>query len=60
MSRGWHGNSAGHARAGQLGGRKSAESRRTRSQFGEQLIASPKAQPQPPSPAKPPQSGTTT
>jgi len=40
MARGWHGNSAGHAKAGQLGGRKSAENRRRRSQFGEQLVGS--------------------
>lgn len=40
MARGWHGNSAGHAKAGQLGGRKSAENRRRRSQFGEQLAGS--------------------
>ena len=39
MARGWHGNSEGHARAGRLGGRKSAEVRqRNRSvRFGEQL-----------------------
>ncbi|HEX7259544.1 MAG TPA: hypothetical protein VF272_01275, partial [Candidatus Saccharimonadia bacterium] len=41
MARGWHGDSAGHARAGQLGGRKSAETRKqTRTtNFGEQLQA---------------------
>ncbi len=39
MARGWHGNSEGHARAGRLGGRKSAEVRqRNRAvRFGEQL-----------------------
>lgn len=55
MARGWHGNSAGHAQAGQLGGKKSAENRRTRSQFGEQLTpaAGPKQQKRPQRPDKP-------
>ncbi|HUC20294.1 MAG TPA: hypothetical protein VMR98_02245 [Candidatus Polarisedimenticolaceae bacterium] len=42
MARGWHGDSAGHARAGRMGGRKSAETRkRTHTEhFGEQLQSS--------------------
>ena len=42
MAQGWHGNSEGHARAGRLGGQKSAANRRARAkaqagQFGEQI-----------------------
>lgn len=38
MAQGWHGNSEGHAKAGHLGGKRSAESRRIRkAQFGEKL-----------------------
>jgi hypothetical protein len=53
MARGWHGNSAGHAHAGQLGGKKSAENRRTRSQFGEQLTPAPDPKKRPKHPQRP-------
>lgn len=42
MARGWHGDSEGHRKAGQLGGLKSAQTRKRKSannsgDFGEQL-----------------------
>jgi hypothetical protein len=40
MARGWHGDSNGHAKAGRLGGQKSAQVRKQRAeQFGEKLDA---------------------
>jgi hypothetical protein len=59
MARGWHGDSAGHAKAGQLGGRRSAANRR-RSQFGEQLGVAPKIPARKPRGAEKPQGSPTT
>jgi len=47
MTQGWHGDSEGHARAGRLGGKKSAQNRQRQAKgktvrFGEQV---PKRQP---------------
>lgn len=38
MAQGWHGDSAGHAKAGRMGGRKSAERRQAKAtRFNERL-----------------------
>ncbi len=38
MAQGWHGDSAGHAKAGRMGGRKSAERRQVKAaRFDERL-----------------------